>query len=574
MQRVLAYICQINFNKRPMKFKNLLIIFGLFFGIQVSGQIAPDTYYIQFTDKNNSPYSINNPEEFLTQRAIDRRTKQGIPIAENDIPVNISYLQGVGETGANLLFQTRWLNGVTAETSDTSVITEIMNLPYVEYTLKMIETPDSSEKQFFEKEIVSDELISSGLKSARMENELDYGYSYFQINQINGIPLHNSGFTGESIVIAVLDGGFDGADVHPVFDSLWADSRVLGTKDFVHVGGDVFTESQHGKMVLSDMAANIPGEMIGTAPMASYWLLRSEYVLSENLIEEYNWVSAAEFADSVGADVINSSLSYVDYDMPQWSHGYEDMNGITCISTIGADIAVSKGIFVCNSAGNSGNDSFPWNGAPADGFNVFSVGALNDDGQRASFSSIGPTADGRIKPNIMALGQSAAIAVGDDGIASGSGTSFASPIFAGMVACLIQANPNMKVQQIQAAILESASNADSPDNYIGWGTPDFELANALMTTVEQISGSTGFVKCWPNPFTNDFTLQLNTSTASSVKVELINSAGIVVYTYTTDNIQANSKLTFEKSFTNFANGLYLLKVTADEFVDIQRLIKQ
>ena len=557
-----------------MKLKNLLFFFVLIIGNQAIAQIAPDKYYVQFTDKDNSPYSINNPEEFLTQRAIDRRNKQGIAIIENDIPVNTTYLQGVAATGANLLFQTRWLNGVTIETSDPTVITAISGLPYVEFTLKMIEKPNSEKKQFFEKEIISTKIVDQDLKSGRESNEMDYGLAYLQIDQINGIPLHNAGFSGEGIVIAVLDGGFEGANVHPVFDSLWVDNRVLGTKDFVHVNGDVFTESQHGKMVLSDMAAYDAGNMIGTAPMASYWLLRSEYVASENLIEEYNWVSAAEFADSVGADVINSSLSYVDFDMPQWNHDYSDMNGETCISTIGADIAVSKGIFVCNSAGNSGNDSFPWNGAPADGFDVFSVGALKDDGQRASFSSVGPTADGRIKPNIMALGQGATIAIGDAGVASGSGTSFASPIFAGMVACLIQANPTLKVQQIQAAILESASNSDSPNNYIGWGTPDFELANALMTTVEQNISNSSLIKCWPNPFTNNIFIQLNAVTNESAAIELINSSGIIVYKgFISQNQFAHPQI-LEHSFGKLANGLYLLKITIGNTTEVCRLIKQ
>ncbi|HEY9113172.1 MAG TPA: S8 family serine peptidase, partial [Bacteroidales bacterium] len=395
--------------------------------------------------------------------------------------------------------------------------------------------------------------------------------AYLQIDQINGIPLHNNGYTGEGVVIAVLDGGFEGANVHPVFDSLWANNRVLGTKDFVHVNGNVFTESQHGKMVLSDMAAYDPGTMIGTAPLASYWLLRSEYVLTENLIEEYNWVSAAEFADSVGADVINSSLSYVDYDMTEWSHDYEDMNGVTCISTIGADIAVSKGIFVCNSAGNSGNDSFPWIGAPADGFDVFAVGALKDNGQRASFSSIGPTADGRIKPDIMALGQGSTIAVGDDGVASGSGTSFASPIFAGMVACLWQANPTMNVQQLQAAILESSSNADTPNNNIGWGTPDFELANSLMTTVENKTGRESFTKVWPNPFTDALSIQINSNT--SVLIEIINSSGIVVYVENVGNLQANRTFLLDNSFEKLAKGLYLIKISTETKAEVHRLIK-
>ncbi|HEY9114794.1 MAG TPA: hypothetical protein VIN10_08830, partial [Bacteroidales bacterium] len=205
-----------------MNFKNLLVLIVLLSGIQAFAQIAPDKYYIQFTDKDNSPYSINNPEEFLTQRALNRRAMQGIAIIENDIPVNTTYLQGVAGTGANLLFQTRWLNGVTVETTDPSVIEAILELPYVAYSLKMIEKPNSFKKEFFEKETFYESINPNSFKSEREGNEMDYGAAYLQIDQINGIPLHNNGYTGEGVVIAVLDGGFEGANVHPVFDSLWA----------------------------------------------------------------------------------------------------------------------------------------------------------------------------------------------------------------------------------------------------------------------------------------------------------------------------------------------------------------
>ncbi|NOX85603.1 MAG: S8 family serine peptidase [Chlorobi bacterium] len=409
---------------------------------QVTAQIAPDKYYIQFTDKNNSPYSIDKPEEFLTGRAIQRREKQDIPIMENDIPVNPQYLQGVADIGVELLNATRWLNGVTIYTTDTSKISQIKALPYVEGVMLLQSKGTGRKKAFFENESIENKIpAGAASESPRSTDELDYGEAWFQINQINGIPLHNAGFKGEGMVIAVLDGGFVGAQTNPVFDSMWANNQVLGTKDFVNPGGSVFTESSHGKSVLSTMAANYPGLMIGTAPKASYWLLHTEDVKTENVIEEYNWMSGAEFADSVGADIINSSLSYVDFDMPEWDHTYDDLDGNTAVSTIAADIAASKGILVCNSAGNSGGGSFPWNGAPADADSVISVGAVGYNNQRAGFSSIGPTVDGRIRPVVMALGANTVVAVGNDTVGTGSGTSFSSPIIAGMNACLWQANP-------------------------------------------------------------------------------------------------------------------------------------
>lgn len=559
-----------------MNISKLFILIFVLAALQATAQIAPDKYYVQFTDKNNSPYSIDQPEDFLTARAIQRRDKQDIPVMENDIPVNPQYLQGVANVGVQLLNATRWLNGVTVYTTDSTKIGEILALPYVEDVLMLQDEGSGKKKAFFENEHINEGVFAgAGLKKSRAADELDYGEAWFQINQINGIPLHNAGYQGEGMVIAVLDGGFDGAQVNPVFDSLWADNRVSGTKDFVHIGGNVFTESQHGKNVLSTMAADYPGLMIGTAPKASYWLLRSEDVKSENVIEEYNWVSAAEFADSVGADVINSSLSYVDFDMPQWDHTYSDLDGNTAISTIGADYAASKGILVCNSAGNSGNSSFPWNGAPADADSVMSVGAVGYNNLRAVFSSIGPTVDGRIRPVIMALGSNTVVAIGNDTIGQGSGTSFSSPIITGMSACLWQANPNMKVMEVYDAIKQSGNYAQNPDNFMGWGIPDYELANSILTTVEnQMDKNNQLFRVSPNPFHETLNLNMETGQPSDVKVELLNTAGMVIYSENFYLSALYKEIHFGNKLALLPDGLYFLKVTAGARVEVMKLIKQ
>jgi subtilisin family serine protease len=375
-------------------------------------------------------------------------------------------------------------------------------------------------------------------------------------------------------VIAVLDGGFYGVQEHPVFDSIWNNGQVLGTLDFVNIGGSVYTESQHGKSVLSTMAANQPGSMIGTAPKASYWLLRSEDVKSENVIEEYNWLSAAEFADSVGADIINSSLSYVDFDDPQWDHSYADLNGNTAVSTIAADIATSKGILVCNSAGNSGNSGFPWNGAPADAHIVFSVGALDYDGKRASFSSHGPTVDGRIKPAIMALGQGTTVAEGTSGVTYGSGTSYSSPIIAGMSACLWQANPEMSVMEIQDAIKESGSKSQNPDNYMGWGIPDYELANSIMTTIDTPSTSSGKIALvWPNPFVDEITLEIVANEIGDIEVQLMGASGKVLSTRSIP-VSGDPGERFSLNMPALSSGIYYLRIISDSQVQVEGLIRQ
>ncbi len=378
------------------------------------------------------------------------------------------------------------------------------------------------------------------------------------------------GYRGRGMVIAILDGGFEYVDVHPAFDSLWQNDQILGTKDFVHPGGSVFNESSHGTAVLSTIGANVPGQMIGTAPKASFWLLRTEYVYSENVIEEYNWVSAAEYADSVGVDVINSSLGYIDFDLPQWDHSYEDMDGSTNVVTIGADIAASKGILVVNSAGNSGSSwTFPYIGAPADGFDVFSIGAVDGSGNRASFSSVGPTYDGRIKPDIMAMGQGTAVASGTSSFGTSSGTSFSSPVIAGMSTCLWQANPTYTNLEIKEAIKQSGDNVFAPDEYYGYGIPDYELANSVLTNLSsKLSNGTQFLKLSPNPFTDAVNIKLLMDTVLQAEVFDLAGRKIASTELNRNNINRLSAI-----LTQLDPGFYVLNVSSKSDYQSIKIIK-
>jgi hypothetical protein len=457
----------------------------LLISLQVSAQIAPDKYWIRFTDKNNSPFSIENPEAFLSQKAIDRRNVQGIPIAENDLPVNPSYLSAVANTGATLLNISKWFNSVTVFTTDPSVIDDINALPFVLSVAKMTNnnsTLNTSIKPFFENETYS--KFQDSIKMKGSGESFDYGQGYNQINMLNGILLHDLGYNGEGMTIAVLDAGFRNADILTAFDSLWMNNRILGYKDFVDpLNPDIFASHSHGTNVLSTMGANLPGELVGTAPRASYWLLRSEDGGSEYLIEELNWASAAEFADSAGVDIINSSLGYTTFDDPSQNHTYMDMDGNTTPITIAADLAASKGMIVVNSAGNEGSGSWQYIGAPADGDSVFSIGAVDASGNYAYFSSTGPTYDGRLKPNVVAQGQGSAIVSAWSGIVlTGSGTSFSSPITAGIVACLWQAHPDKTNMEILEAIQQNGSQAGNPDNLLGYGIPDYFAAHNQLST--------------------------------------------------------------------------------------------
>lgn len=548
-----------------------ILLFALLIAyLGLEGQIAPNTYYIQFTDKNGSPYSINNPSAFLTQRAIQRRIKQNIPVTENDIPVNPQYISGVAATGATILFPTKWLNGLTIQTSSQQILNAIAALPYVLSIKTLTDEPlkHAIKKKLFDEavEVFEADAVVSAKGSAGL---YDYGSGFNQINQINGIPLHANGYRGEGMVIALLDGGFTNVDTHIAFDSIRTNGQILGTKDFTLPGGNVYSESTHGTSVLSTIASNRPGQLIGTAPKASFWLLKSEYVFSEHLIEEYNWVSAAEFADSVGVDIINSSLGYIDFDWPQWNHDYTNMNGQTAIVTIGADIAASKGILVVNSAGNSGsNSSFPYIGAPADGFQVFSIGAVNASGVRASFSSIGPTYDGRIKPDVMAQGQGTALAGSNNNFTFGNGTSFSSPVLAGMAACLWQMKPNFTNMQIKQAIMQSGSTAANPSNTFGYGIPDFVAAANWLTSIDTGQHEARLVSIYPNPFVNDVQMRLFEMRPLSVLLTDVFGRKIAGMTMTDIN-----KGVLIEVLKGLASGTYFLRAIGPDGQQQIKLVK-
>lgn len=468
-----------------MKKASLFLVFSIL-SIVIIAQVAPDKYWIRFTDKNNSPYSVIIPAQFLSQKAIDRRNAQGIVITENDIPVNLSYIQAVSSLGATILNVSKWLNSVTVYTTSSSVVDAIEQLPFVlsveKSNLKNIPS-EISKKPFFEAETYGDFVTSEPVESLAAGKSYNYGQAYNQISMLNGIALHDLGYNGTGMTIAVLDAGFLNTNTIPAFSYLWNNNRIMGSKDFADpLNPNIFGSHTHGTSVLSTMGANLPGQITGTAPEANYWLLRSEDGGSEYLIEELNWVSAAEFADSVGADVINSSLGYTTFDDPAQNHTYQDMDGNTSIISRGADIAVSKGMIVVNSAGNEGSSSWYYIGAPADGDSVFSIGAVNASGNYASFSSHGPTADGQMKPDVVAQGSGSAIINAYTGnVSTGSGTSFSSPITAGMVASLWQAHPNRRNTEVLDAIRQSASLSGNPNYQLGYGIPNYMTAHDLLS---------------------------------------------------------------------------------------------
>ena len=565
--------------------KNLILLLTLFLGANIAfSQVYPDKYVIEFTDKNDSPYSIDNPEEYLSQRALDRRERYEIPIDEYDFPVNPQYIQAVADIGVEILNPTKWLNAVVIYTDDLSKLEAIELLPFVKTIRKNIVSPENktllaeSDEISLNKPFGMNEVMSGSkadFKSGTSTSSLNYGQGYNQINQIGGIELHDQGFMGQGMVIAVLDGGFTAVDYMEAFDSLYMNDRILGVWDFVSRTSNVYQGSGHGTAVLSTMGGNLPGELVGTAPEASYYLVRTEDTGSEYLIEEYNWASGAEYADSVGADVINSSLSYKTFDNPNQDHSYDDMDGNTAPCTIAADRAMSRGMIVVNSAGNSGSDPiWPYVGAPADGDSVFTIGAVTASGQYSSFSSIGPTSDGRVKPNFCAQGSQAVVASLNGGTTTSSGTSFSSPISAGMVTCLWQFDLNMTNMDVLDAIQMSATQANDPDDLLGYGIPNFGVAALISGGFDtDIISEPNDIDVFPNPFNDELKIAYNSPDTHSVSIELYDIAGKLLYAK--NNISRNYGLNYFHvgGLNNIKHGVYFLKIYSNTEIATKKVLK-
>lgn len=534
---------------KKITFLLLLMVAAVF----AQAQVATNIYWVQFTDKNDSPYSIDNPEAYLSQRALDRRARLGIDIDEYDIPVNPQYLEAVAGCGAEILNPSKWLNGVTVHTTDASVIEAINALSFVETVRSCPNDPVAQEHK---ERWMADEMRASGRGQTFRGF---YGGAETQVTQLNVDKLHEMGFDGAGVVIAVLDGGFEGTPGQSCFDNMREEGRLLGVRDFVYGSSTVYSQSTHGTSCLSTMAAYDPTNMVGTAYKASYYLLHTEDGNSESLAEEYNWVSGAEYADSLGVDVCSTSLGYIDFDNPAWDHHFEDFDGHTAPMTIGAEIAASRGMICLNSAGNEGNGVCTL-GIPADAEHILSIGAVNGNGVRASFSSVGPTYDGRIKPDIMAMGEDTYVASGYGSwwpYYNGNGTSFSCPVMAGAVACLRQALPNASVQSICDALRDSGDHANNPDNQYGYGIPNC-LEVLDMLNVDTFEGRTELILVYPNPSKGNVKVALKDNNPAEIKV--LDITGRLLMSYHFNGLNHTS---LENSLNGLGAGVYFINAVSE-----------
>lgn len=492
-----------------------------------------DQYIVKLKDKVNSPFSISRPQEFLSQRAIDRRQKQLIPIVENDLPVNPSYLDSIKNSGnVKIRNVSKWLNQVLIETTDPAALNKINGFSFVINTQlsRRIAGPGTILRKKWNNEFKKIEDV----KEFKGVAGYNYGFSEGQIKIHHGDFLHDKGFSGQGMLIAVIDDGFYHYQTLPAFDSLRADGRIKDMYDFVDNKVDMNSEDAHGMYCLSLIASNVPGQMIGTAPHASFLLYRSENIYSESISEEQNWIAAAERSDSAGADVITTSLGYYDFDNPIFNHSYQDMDGKTTIIARGADVAASKGMIVLAAAGNEGNKTWHYIITPADAINILTVGAVDVNGVPGLFTSYGPSFDGRIKPDVASVGVSAVVQSAGGPFLAGNGTSFATPNLAGLVTCLWQAFPEFTSAEIMDVVKKSSSQYTTPDDRVGYGIPDFEIAyNALQklrverTATALLADKKIFI--YPNPGVAFTQVLLRPATTGSSELRLYDITGKLCY---------------------------------------------
>ena len=457
------------------KITGLFIVFLLLGTACIRAQVISYYFYAQFTDKNNSPYSLSSPLDFLSERAVARRAAFGLSCDSTDLPVNPSYIQQIIDLGIPVHSRSKWMNGVTLLVSDSGIMSQVRSLPFV----KFVEYTG----------LLTGPVLTPKGKS-NVKTTFDYGIAAGQINQLNGTTLHNEGYRGKGIQIGVIDAGFMNVNINPAFDSLRLQGRLLGTKDIINPNSDIYSEDSHGALVLSAMAGNLPGQYLGTAPDASFWLIRTEYVPTEYKVETDFWCSGIEFADSVGVDVVSSSLGYYTFDDPSMNFTYADMNGQVSRASRAANLASKKGIIVSVAAGNEGDTNWHYIGSPADADGIVSVGAVTPDGIASYFSSYGPTSDGRLKPELCATGTSSALVTINGSTGNGNGTSFATPIMAGMLACFLQRykaiDAMIDVPTFLNAVFKSGSLYSNPTSQMGYGIPDFVQAEQNLKIFDSV----------------------------------------------------------------------------------------
>ena len=548
----------------------LVLIFLI--SISSAGQTAK--YFIEFTDKNNNGFSIDKPLEFLSERSVSRRARQNINYSIQDLPVNKIYKDSLSKSGAIIWYTSRWMNAALIEADAVSLEKikafsfikkdNIKNFDKVSARLMGNKARLTSQKE--------NTTVNNGQATKKKLSPSDYGNSYNQDKMIGVDEMHNQGFNGQGMRVAIFDSGFKNANQLKCFQHLFSNNKIITTYDFVRNEPSVYEDDGHGLNVFSVMGAYQPGSLIGPSYQADYVLLRTEDASSEYRIEEINWLIAAEFADSLGVDVINSSLGYSSFDNPKMNYKTGDMNGKTALITKAADIAASKGMLVVCSAGNEGDNPWQIITAPADADSVLTVGAVDDNQTHVNFSSIGPTADGRVKPDVCAQGLSTVLCSPSGNIISSSGTSFSSPLMAAMATGFWQAHPELNNMQVINYLRRSGNNFSTPNYTLGYGVPDFKKADQLVKIDQLIEKDKYLIA--PNPIGegHQINIYLNKLFVNELAtIQVINSAGKIIYGKNNYKTSTENQLVLPHKISS---GIYLLKLKTPSLQISEKIIVQ
>jgi serine protease AprX len=542
-------------NLRVMK-RILLLIFGL---VSVSSFSQEDAW-IFFNAKPDAQNFYDNPSLMLSPRALLRRTTQNIPIDIKDVPLHQPYInQIIASNGITVLAKSKWLNalhikGAQADISALAALSFVDHIQYANHSLNP-----------------SNRVASKPAKSKpvnkflEVQDNFNYGTSAAQIQMLNGHILHQQGHTGEGKIVAIMDAGFPGVNTTMPFKRLRDNGLILGGYDFVNDSPNPYTGYQHGTQVLSNMGGYVDGQLVGTAPDAQYYLFITEDANSESPLEESNWVEAAEKADSLGVDVINTSLGYFTYENADYSYSYADMNGTTSFISRAADIAFTRGMICVNSAGNSGTTDDPYISVPADAALVLTVGAVNSAEVKVGFSSIGPSSDGRIKPDVMAMGFQARVALQTGVLANANGTSFSSPILAGAVTSFWSAFPNKTNAEIVQFVKQSADRFASPNNDYGYGIPNFQLALNIALSTSDFQAEK--FNLYPNP-TSDFVTVSSPKMILGSEIRFYNNLGQMLFKHTIQDTIQNISL------ESLSSGIYYYTIASAEKTLKGKIVKQ
>ncbi len=537
----------------------------LLFGFTSHAQFSK--YIIRFKDKAGTPFTINNPSQYLSARSIQRRVRQNISIDSTDLPITPRYIDSVQLAGSvTILNKSKWLNEVCIQTTDVAALAKINSFPFVISSNAVMRMQQGNKENIPTRNKFNEDIsqIATGTQIVQTTADFfNYGNSFAQIHIHEGEFLHNNGFRGEGMLMAMFDAGYRNYLTVTAFDSVRNNNQIVETYDFVKNETSVNEDDAHGMYCFSIIAANMPGQLVGSCPKAKFYLYRTEDASTEYPIEEQNWAAAAERADSIGVDVFTTSLGYTTFDNPVFNHTYADMNGKITIIARANTMAAKKGIISVVAAGNDGTNAWHFIGTPADADSIVTVGAVNASGVVAGFSSYGPASDGRIKPTVASVGQGTAFITTTSQPAFGNGTSFATPNLAGLITCLWQAFPEFTNMQIIEAVKRSSSIYTTPNDRIGYGIPNFHKAyddlfqQSILLKANTILGN-DWIKAYPNPFKGMFTLLLRPQYTGTSNIKLYGTDGRLYLSKVVTTQQGQAQFVSFDNLQLLAKGTYIL----------------